>query len=453
MKRAVIVICDSLRRDLITPEDAPFSDRARPALGAVRQSCRRLPVDDADECRVDRDRLPAGAPRAARQHDGARRGRRARLPVGRQARFPRPAAPRHRPHPAHADDGRAARAAPARARSRFRTCRRGRPISSIPTAMAGSTTPPAALAPAAGHCRPKRGWRSARARPATPPSPSASAPRCCASAPRRWRLLWLSEPDYTGHHTPLGSPGASPRRSPPPTPMSAASPRPSPGSIPAARRSCSSSARITAWRASPRRSTSTGCWSTAGLKRAPGSSDVVVAPNGTAALIYFAEPESARVAEVARFLETQRLGRPGLHRRRPRRDRPADRLAGADRDHDEGRRPRQPVRRRAATAISSATRSEPKDMTGFGQHGGLGANEQRPFLFVSWRRLRARAAYHQRSSLIDIAPTVLRHLGLAAAGLDGRPLPRYASDAAAPRWCGVIPVRTRRAACPHKADQ
>ena len=24
MKRAVIVICDSLRRDLITPEDAPF---------------------------------------------------------------------------------------------------------------------------------------------------------------------------------------------------------------------------------------------------------------------------------------------------------------------------------------------------------------------------------------------------------------------------------------------
>ncbi len=29
---------------------------------------------------------------------------------------------------------------------------------------------------------------------------------------------------------------------------------------------------------------------------------------------------------------------------------------------------------------------------------------------------------HDRSSLVDIAPTVLRHLGLAADGLDGRPL-------------------------------
>src|SRR6202007_2218333 len=42
-----------------------------------------------------------------------------------------------------------------------------------------------------------------------------------------------------------------------------------------------------------------------GLKRAPASSDVVVAPNGTAALLYFANPMGGLVAQVARFLETQ----------------------------------------------------------------------------------------------------------------------------------------------------
>src|SRR5271170_7038824 len=60
---------------------------------------------------------------------------------------------------------------------------------------------------------------------------------------------------------------------------------------------------------------------------------------------------------------------------------------------------------------------ESNDITGFGQHGGLGANEQRPFLFISGGGF-APGPRHNRTSLIDIAPTVLRHLGLAAAGLD-----------------------------------
>jgi arylsulfatase A-like enzyme len=62
-------------------------------------------------------------------------------------------------------------------------------------------------------------------------------------------------------------------------------------------------------------------------------------------------------------------------------------------------------------------------VTGFGQHGGLGANEQSPFLIVCGGGF-APGAYSTRSSLIDIAPTVLRHLGHHHAGTDGRPLPR-----------------------------
>jgi hypothetical protein len=64
---------------------------------------------------------------------------------------------------------------------------------------------------------------------------------------------------------------------------------------------------------------------------------------------------------------------------------------------------------------------EPKDATGFGQHGGLGKNEQSPFLFVSGGHF-APGYRHARSSLIDLAPTVLRHLGLSTTEMDGEPL-------------------------------
>ena len=160
----------------------------------------------------------------------------------------------------------------------------------------------------------------------------------------------------------------------------------------------------------------------AGLKRAPGSSDVVVAPNGTAALLYFTEPEGGRVAEVARFLETQpwvgrvfagaALAETGLPSGTPARIAITMRADGRANPH-------------GVAGHSHIVRNslEPKDITGFGQHGGLGGNEQSPFLFVSGGGFSA-GSYRGRSSLIDIAPTVLRHLGLAAAGLDGEPLPR-----------------------------
>ena len=165
----------------------------------------------------------------------------------------------------------------------------------------------------------------------------------------------------------------------------------------------------------------------AGLKRAPGSSDVVIAPNGTAALIYFSEPESAGVADVARFLEIQDwigqvftrdgLAETGLPTSS--RARIAITMKADDRANPHGVPGHSHIVRDAFEA---------KDVTGFGQHGGLGANEQRPFLFVSGGGFAA-GARRTRSSLIDVAPTVLRHLGLAAGGLDGRPLARHPDEA------------------------
>jgi Type I phosphodiesterase / nucleotide pyrophosphatase len=239
-------------------------------------------------------------------------------------------------------------------------------------------------------------------------------------------LLWLSEPDYTGHHMPLGSPehraaiaGADEnvRR------VAATIASLDPGGedilfvvgsdhgMESVDQTIDLDALLVA----------------AGLKRAPRSSDVVVAPNGTAALIYFAEPESARVGRVARFLETEpwagrvfaggALGEIGLPTGSPARI--AITMKADGRANPYG-----------VPGHSHIVRDslEPKDVTGFGQHGGLGHNEQCPFLMVRGGGFAA-ATHRHRSSLIDIAPTVLRHLGLAADGLDGRPLPRRPAPA------------------------
>ena len=58
---------------------------------------------------------------------------------------------------------------------------------------------------------------------------------------------------------------------------------------------------------------------------------------------------------------------------------------------------------------------------GHGQHGGLGAYEQRPFLVLRGGGFGARAI-DRPASLVDLAPTFLAHLGLAAEGVEGTPL-------------------------------
>jgi hypothetical protein len=169
----------------------------------------------------------------------------------------------------------------------------------------------------------------------------------------------------------------------------------------------------------------------AGLKRSPGSSDVVVAPNGTATLLYFAEPESALVGRVARFLETQpwvgqvlvkdALAAIGL---------PTDtalRIALSSKADDRLNCYGVSGHSHIVLDVLLVEAGPPRDFSGFGQHGGLGRNEQSPFLFISGGGFAA-GARHGPSSLIDIAPTVLRHLGLAADGLDGQPLPLRPAD-------------------------
>jgi predicted AlkP superfamily pyrophosphatase or phosphodiesterase len=235
-------------------------------------------------------------------------------------------------------------------------------------------------------------------------------------------LLWLSEPDYTGHHAPLGSP--SHRRA-----IASADDN--------VRRVAETIAdldptgeRILFIVGSDHGMETVdetidlnGLLVQAGLKSGMASSDVVVAPNGTAALLYFTDPAGTLVGEVARFLDTQDwVGRAFVGKELSEIGLPtgsalqiAVSLKPDDRTNPYG-----------VPGHSHIVRDwlEPKDSTGFGQHGGLGHNEQRPFLFVSNGGF-ASGTYSASSSLIDIAPTVMRHLGLAATMMDGRPLPRH----------------------------
>ncbi len=233
-------------------------------------------------------------------------------------------------------------------------------------------------------------------------------------------LMWLSEPDYTGHHSPLGSPQHR-------------------EAIAAADR-CVRQVFETVRRLDP-----TGedilfltgsdhgmetvseaidlneILIAAGLKEAPQSRDVVVAPQGTSATIFFSEAARSRAAATAEFLARENwagrvvagsgLAEIGL---------PTDgalqvavAMATDDRVNPHGVAGHAPI-------VFNPEDSESK--IGFGQHGGLGANEQRPFLIAEGggfgRRVETRP-----SSLIDIAPTVLRHLRMDHDDMDGQALP------------------------------
>ncbi|MBM3598357.1 MAG: alkaline phosphatase family protein [Alphaproteobacteria bacterium] len=160
----------------------------------------------------------------------------------------------------------------------------------------------------------------------------------------------------------------------------------------------------------------------AGLKRDLASTDVVVACQDFSGLVYCAAGTGDRAAQIADFLARQawigeviagaELGRIGMA--------PDHGLALAF-----------TLRNGAATnsfgvpgtSDMAAASSTTKVKTGLGSHGGLGSWEQRPFLIASGKGVAAGTVHAGSTSIVDIAPTILRHLGIAVEGMDGRPLP------------------------------
>ena len=161
----------------------------------------------------------------------------------------------------------------------------------------------------------------------------------------------------------------------------------------------------------------------AGLKAAAGSTDVVVASNGTSASIYLSDAARHRTGDIVDFLRGQHWT--------------GDVFAGSD---------LAAVGHRTDTALAIAVTTRNMDTTnpygvagmshaiadplsgetnvGCGQHGGLGRYEQHPFLMVGGGGFGRATRDDAPSSPVDIAPTILRHLGLPHDGMDGAPLSR-----------------------------
>ena len=421
MNRAVIVVCDSLRTDLITRRDAPFltelgarSSRFANHAGVFPSTTRTSAASIATGCLPARHGL-LGNTMALDEGDGL-----VCLSVGKSDFRDR----------LHRATGRTLHA-PTLAERLRRTGGTAIAFSNVSPGAAYFLDPDGfgSVYNAAGSYGPGR-----RPLPATEglaiakgeAGDTVMTERFCAEvlgerAPAV-ALLWLSEPDYTGHHTQLGS--LEHRRA-------IASADANVQRVAETVAALDPSGERILFIVGSDHGMETVAETIdldrllveAGLKAAPGSSDVVVAPNGTAALLYFADPAGPLVGEVARFLETQDwVGRTFVGGALAEVGLPTGSAAqiAITLKADERSNPHD------VPGHSHIVRDslEPKDCTGFGQHGGLGKNEQRPFLFVSGGGFAA-GAYRQRSSLIDIAPTVLRHLGLEAAGMDGRPLPRH----------------------------
>ena len=85
----------------------------------------------------------------------------------------------------------------------------------------------------------------------------------------------------------------------------------------------------------------------------------------------------------------------------------------------------------AGTSLVAKPHFGKPDRFGCGQHGGLGAQEQAPFLMCVGQGF-APGIDERPTSVVDVAPTVLRHLGLECEGLDGRPLQEGVGATAAP---------------------
>ena len=161
----------------------------------------------------------------------------------------------------------------------------------------------------------------------------------------------------------------------------------------------------------------------AGLKAAPDSAETVLASSGMGALVYLGGRDAPDAAAVAGWIEAQPwcerafagegLREVGL---KPAAG-PAVAFSMAKREASN----RFGVPGLGHVAADAFTTS---DAPGRGQHGGLGPYETRPVLIVSGGGF-SPGEGGARSSAVDIAPTILRHLGAAETGppMDGRPLP------------------------------
>jgi hypothetical protein len=161
----------------------------------------------------------------------------------------------------------------------------------------------------------------------------------------------------------------------------------------------------------------------AGLKRSAASNDVIALSNGTSSLIYLhpdAERNRDRLADflasqlwTGRLFDATTLETIGQA--------PHNRLAfavslQADASANSFGVP--------GCSLAARPRWGKPDRLGCGQHGGLGQYEQSPVLLIEGSGFLASLSRREPAHITDLAPTIMRHLGIPSDGMDGRPLQR-----------------------------
>ena len=162
----------------------------------------------------------------------------------------------------------------------------------------------------------------------------------------------------------------------------------------------------------------------AGLKEGRGSRDVISTSNGTAALIYVHDTHAHRIPNIGAFLASQPW---------------AGRIIGKAELAGVGQAAHNNLAFAVAMAATEALNkfgipgqsfaakpaSGKSDRLGCGQHGGLARYEQAPFLLAQGRGFSSGGKRSTQSAVIDIAPTVLMHLGIGFDAMDGQALQRH----------------------------
>ncbi|MGE0719029.1 MAG: alkaline phosphatase family protein [Alphaproteobacteria bacterium] len=232
-------------------------------------------------------------------------------------------------------------------------------------------------------------------------------------------VLWLCEPDHTGHGSPLGSPEYM-------TALAAADR--CVGRVAATVAALPDAAETLLLVGSDHGHETVARairvderLVAAGLKAAIDSRDVVVADNGSAALIHLADAARPRLDAILAFLEREdwvgEIHAGAALRAIGQND--ATSLAVAVSLRKSAAANGYGIRGTTDRVLASGST---KERIGWGDHGGLGEYEQRPFLMAHGAGIPAGAVRHGATSVTDIAPTILAHLGLPAAGMDGRTL-------------------------------
>ncbi len=159
----------------------------------------------------------------------------------------------------------------------------------------------------------------------------------------------------------------------------------------------------------------------AGLKSGPESGDVLALSNGTSTLIYLHPDHETMRPALANILRSRdwagtvldgaslsAVGQAATNA-----------LAFAVSFRAEERANEYGI---AGCALAGKPRWGDGVPVGCGQHGGLAAHEQAPFLVIAGEGFAGEGVCQSESRIVDLAPTILHHLRVEAVGMDGRPL-------------------------------